>query len=59
MTIDEAIKNLSRISYSDRLIIKYDIDCAIKLGIEALKRVKDCRLGDDMIADRYLPGETK
>lgn len=59
MTIDEAIERL------DILLDDYneepcpDEENAIKLGIEALKRVYDIRRGIDMYVLDLLPGETK
>ena len=35
-----------------------DTDAAIKLGMEALKRIESCRVGDAANVELPLPGET-
>lgn len=59
MTLEEAIKIHDQICYGDTLIIKYDIERALRLGREALKRAKDCRERTDIYPNQKLPGETK
>ena len=59
MTIDEAIKTLTfyhknHEPYSDPLLLN-----ALRLGIEALKRIKSIREGISLSAYVDLPGETK
>lgn len=59
MTIDEALETLQneqRRNYTEKESTIYK---ARELGIEALKRIKECRLADNMIAEDYLPGETE
>ena len=59
MTIDEAIKRLEIISEEpdeDWLDFEY---AALKLGIEALHRVKEADHPRDYYGNRLLPGETK
>ena len=59
MTLDKAIHileyHISQRGY-DRLPPKVD---ALKLGIGALKRIKDIRSGKRLSAQSLLPGETK
>jgi len=59
MKIEEAIKSLKQHTrYLEYLSAFEQVD-AHRLGIEALKRVKDCR---DVVCDfapTLLPGETK
>ena len=60
MTIDKAIRQLSD---QIDLITKdrdYPIECAaLKLGIEALKRIRDARAKGYDFSWRMLPEETK
>jgi hypothetical protein len=59
MTLDKAIEILEIHAAN---IYHPEIDGeadAIKLGIEALKRIQECRLADYMIKEDYLPGETE
>jgi len=59
MTLDEAIADLSiQLEEKHRLGKEYQAT-AIELGIEALKRIQECRLADYMIKEDYLPSETK
>ncbi len=58
MTLPKAIEILSRISYGDTLTVKYDIDSANKLGIEALKCVRKIRYHPFPDEVLLLPGET-
>lgn len=57
MKIDEAIKVLSEIEYVDPVTHRKQVE-ALKLGIEALKRVKADRTGYETYAPDLLPGET-
>jgi hypothetical protein len=59
MTIDEAIVRLTR--HLDRVAINRtpDLDQALRLGIEALKRFKQLRPRLDNGKFLYLPGETE
>ena len=59
MTLDEAMADLSiQLEVTYRLGKYYQAN-AIELGIEALKRIQECRLADYMIKEDYLPGETE
>jgi len=57
MTINKAIEILT--IFIDPNVTKLDPDDldAIKLGIEALKRIKDMRISPCTTADELLPGE--
>ena len=58
MTIDEAIKRLQRrIGVELRCNVGHKYD-DVKLGIEALKRVKTERTGYELYSPDLLPGET-
>lgn len=59
MTIDEAIKILSSKQNSPRANFLSNTLDAIKLGIEALKRLQKTRVLDDVIDIAPLRGETK
>lgn len=59
MTIDEAIKILTPMSDGRNLYPKLSERDAIKLGIEALKRVGSYRHFPDTKPGSLLPGETK
>jgi len=59
MTIDEAIKRLELLkkgSFNDPFGYLHD---SIKLGIEALKRIKESRFLKCQVASDKLPGETE
>lgn len=59
MNLDKAIEILANLRDGcDQAELADHID-AIQLGIEALKRIQECRLADHTIAEDYLPGETK
>lgn len=59
MKIEKAIKILSDSYYKHTILLAGKDDEALKLGIEALKRLKAQRLhGFDLMAGG-LPGETK
>lgn len=58
MTIDEAIEVLREDLGADIYDSHPYFYQAQKLGIEALKRIHECRLVDHIIAEDYLPGET-
>lgn len=59
MTIDEAIKILTTFTFASKTIPRNDVNDAIKLAIEALKRVKGNRLYPQPTVYPLLPGETK
>lgn len=59
MTIDEAIELLTDLDKRGHFALGDDITPAIKLGIEALKRVKGARLDPYTRQQQLLPGETK
>ena len=59
MTIDEAIKTLSNLVVASQLVGGTRQDTAIKLGIEALKRLKTIRGYPYFQLQGLLPGETK
>ena len=58
MTIDEAIKNNNITLTRYPHILDDDALAAIRLGIEALKRVKHQQEGPRVIVYKELPGET-
>jgi len=59
MTIDEAIE--VQTDYLENPLLNYheDLRKSIELGIEALKRVRGCRLFPNTGASELLPGETE
>jgi len=59
MKLDEAITNLECLEQSEEAGLEDDEKDAIKLGIEALKRIDDQRFGKVLSFERWLPGETK
>ena len=59
MTIDEAIKILAILDHGDTAEIEDTWLDALKLGIEALKRIKGGRSWLFPRASDLLPGETK
>jgi hypothetical protein len=59
MTIDEAIKRLQEDIDSTGNDEIDTLTEAEKLGIEALKRVKDSRRPDPLYPETPLPGETE
>ncbi|GAI37786.1 unnamed protein product [marine sediment metagenome] len=59
MTVDEAIKSLeARVAYGKKNYPGYPTH-DIQLGIEALKAVKEARLGILDLMPSALPGEAK
>lgn len=59
MNIDKAIDILSvDITYTYPVHFK-ELQNAIRLGIEALKEVKDARYGNPALDGELLPGETE
>lgn len=59
MTLDEAIKLTEHLFVRRPNLIDKDYDAAIKLGIEALKRVKKIRHYKHDLTQVLLPGETE
>ena len=59
MTIEKAIEILTYSSEHNTMLITGDEKDALRLGIEAMKRLNECRLADYMIREDLLPGETK
>lgn len=59
MTIEEAIRILSAYAYENKTIPVQELDDAIKLGIEALKREKGQRTMGLPSPIVLLPGETR
>jgi hypothetical protein len=59
MTIDEAIKTLSDSLVGVEMVDDPDLPDALKLGIEALKRVKSLRASGKPDRWSILKGETK
>jgi hypothetical protein len=59
ISIDEAIRLLSKWQSGLRTTPMDDVDSAVKLGIEALKLVKDMRDFQYWGVPTLLPGETK
>ncbi len=57
MTLDEAIRDLELIKNPLWGNHSKNWMDAVQLGIEALKRIKECRLIDHTIKEDYLPGE--
>ncbi len=59
ITIDEAIRVLSDDQPITTRAQRTKYNAAVKLGIKALKRVKDWREGKVLNPDFKLPGETE
>ena len=59
MTIDEAIRLLSKWQSGLRTTPMDDVDSAVKLGIAALKRLKAIRVNEASVFTLPLPGETE
>jgi len=59
MTLDQAIDRLLALSRQPWMASFLSFLAAIKLGIEALNRLKDMRTSPCTTADEVLPGETK
>jgi len=59
MIIDEAITNLECLEQSEEAGLEDDEKDAIKLGIEALGRIRSGRVIGTGYYLRILPGETK
>jgi len=59
MTIDEAINRLTIALPTKRSGLNADYHNSVRLGIEALKRIKASRLDQWNIFNVVLPGETK
>jgi len=59
MTLDEAIEILNRVEPDSRPFNYEEEKEAIRLGMEALKRVRDCRHDWNLVMTTRLPGETE
>ena len=59
MTIDEAIKELSFLAYQSNSIQDVNLTDALRLGIEALKAVKECRASHMFCPGIVMEGETE
>lgn len=59
MTLTKAIELLEEEAEFEKEEENLTMVDALKLGIEAIKRIKECRLADHMIREDWLPGETK
>ena len=59
MKIKEAIKELENILAACTILQYHDTPDALKLGIEALKLIRELRLHHNVLPDYFLPGETK
>lgn len=59
MKREKAIEILTHMTKYRNVSFLEDCTTAIKLGIEALKRVQDMRISPCTTADEILPGETK
>lgn len=59
ITLEEAITNLECLEQSEESDLEDDEKDALKLGIEALKRLSFNRAHDQTITFAPLPGETK
>lgn len=59
MKLEKAIKLLQLDLNDPGSVAIEDLNEAQALGIEALKRIKECRLADYMIREDLLDGETE
>jgi len=59
MTIDEAITELTKVVGKWQYGASNSRDSALKLGIEALKAVKQCRASHMFCPGLTMPGETE
>ena len=59
MKLERAIEVLKEGSELSQPWLLKDYEAALQLGIEALKRVDECRLADHTIKEDLLPGEDK
>jgi hypothetical protein len=59
MTLDKAIEILNRVEPDSRPFGYEEEKEAIRLGIEALKKIKEQRNLDGWLGTLELPGETK
>ncbi len=59
MNLDKALEILTDLRGRGPQFPPDDRRDAVKLGIEALKRVRDMRISPCTTADELLPGETK
>ena len=57
ITLDEAIRLLSKEVRPPAMLYETELDIAMKLGIEALRRVKNIRTYPKFRGDSILPGE--
>ena len=59
MTLDKAIEILNRVEPDSRPFDYEEEKEAIRLGIEAIRRIKDARTDEVEVEKGLLPGETK
>ena len=59
MTIDEAIEIITLYLQHSEQWGHHNLDDALQLGVEALKRIKESRLLSCQVASEKLPGETE
>jgi hypothetical protein len=59
MTIEEAIKELNTLELPMKTAQNYDKHLAVRLGIEALKRIKEQKTQIPPWTGSLLPGETE
>jgi len=59
MKVSKAIEIMEDLMTTEPQFDPDDRRDAVKLGIEALKRVEDMRISPCTTADEYLPGETE
>lgn len=59
MTLQEAIEIGTQYTKGTDLMYLPKFPDALRLLIEAGKRIQECRLADHMIREDWLPGETK
>lgn len=59
MTIDEAIQRIVVIGETRMLELSLIDVCALLLGIEALKEIKECRASHMFCPGLKMPGETE
>ncbi|KKN59294.1 hypothetical protein LCGC14_0543930 [marine sediment metagenome] len=59
MKLEEVIRHLTELQYHDFVREDGCYSKALPIGIEALKKIKSCRVYECSAAPVYLPGETK
>jgi len=59
MTLQEAIENLQDLLHPEGDEVYPEVASAVKLGIEAMKRIREKRLNHWVLITPPLPGETE